>query len=183
MVLPLISNVLPQPVAPQSSASTANPSALLSTLADSSAAARQQLAVAVSATGASAAYSPYTTPQRQPAVGNKTNAAASAPSDSILPDPEIWQEQAKPAAVPAPPLPPRAQPQINLPQLSQFTAQLMAQQSGEPVHESNEMPLFIRRPQPGKKPGIGEAKGGDAYAIALQRNRGIIFPATIEEAV
>jgi hypothetical protein len=182
MVLPLITNMLPQQAASQTSAQAANQSSILAGLSDGSAAGRQQLANAVIATGAPAAFSPNTPQQRQTNITARTPTEIRDEQAAILPDPRIWQTSER-APAPQVPVPARALPQITLTQVSQFTAQMMAQELPAPPTESAEESITLRRPWAvaPKKPGIGEARGTKAYDVAVQRNFGTVFPVSHEE--
>lgn len=180
-MLPLITNTLPQGSVSQPATQAASQAAFLSSQGDAAAAARQQTAVAVTATGALAAYSPNT-PQLRQAVPVVRNPAMAQPERAgILPDPEFWKVPTREASdmlpVPTPtPLPTAIK--VNVSQETQFSAQAFAQQASaapapkqqQEIAESSAPPMRRSTGLPSRKPGIANTQGLDAYAITAQRN-------------
>jgi len=186
-MLPLVTNILPQNTAPQPSTLAAQ-SALVSQQASTTA--RQITAVAVTATGAASAYSTQTPERRDPA-GSRAPAAASTGDSrpAILPDPELWRVPTREVnAAPPAPLPERAPITVNLPQVSQFNAQAIAQQA-MPVAQQ-EQRVATPEPAPRKttattsaapqRSSLGGSSGVQAYAVAAQRNFDLSFASTVE---
>lgn len=179
-MLPLVNNVLPPTPAPSPSTAV-NPAALtLGARADASDTTRQQLAVAVIATGAPAAYSPKTSNWKGPATGpersnGKTDGAPSqakaGSAPSILPDESIWEP-------PAPPSAQLAQMQQNLlrlpPAMQQatlYSAQALAQNAAkteEPQQKQEQQEAREQRTRPSKKFGYGQQTGAAAYEMSTQ---------------
>jgi len=176
-------NTLPQNPAPQPSGLAAS----LSSVAGGALSTQQITAAAVPGTGAPSAYFSQTQ-QRDSTAPVRTNAQPDRAA--ILPDPDFWKVPTREAAMQAP-LPARTPNQINLPQVSQFTAQVIAQQppqaavqaqasQAEPVAEEVPMLRKTSTTQPGKKANVSDARGTDAYAVATQRLSTISFPPTVE---
>lgn len=182
----MITSVVTQPASPQPASSTSNTaSVLFSVQGESASAARQQLAVAVTATGAPAPYSPKTAPQRQPTIPGRAAPEALSSQPSILPDLEVFQA---PRAVPMPVAAPVAQPlpALTTQQATPFIAQAAAQQMSAEVAPSlpeEPRPIQLRRMAtlPSKKPGVGNSSGLNAYGVALDRNMAMSFPSIIEK--
>ena len=177
-MLPLVSNVLPQPPVAQNNAQGLAQLALQT--GPAGVGGRQLPTVAVSASGAVAAFNTQL-PQRRGDVNFRPSYPPQPERPEILPDPEFWKVPTRQAGEPVLPPPlPRAPVQVNLPQTTQFAAQVIAQQ---PPRAEREEPLPPqRRVQnlPGKKPGLGEARGTDAYAVATRRIQSLVFPSTVE---
>jgi hypothetical protein len=184
-MLPSISTALPQSSAAQTASLTA-PAAGSGALPAS----QQVTAIAVPGTGAPSPYSTQTPQQRA-----QSRLYPPLPERAeILPDPEFWKVPTREAGqqAQAAPMPERALPQINLPQVAQFTAQVMAQQPAMPgatatadaeQAEQAELPLPRREsdaPTGRKSPGLGEARGTSAYTVATQRLAAISFPPSLE---
>lgn len=180
-MLPLITNTLPQPAVPQPSALAASQAGPVA-VGSEQAGARPQLASAVTAPPAASAYSAQL-PQRMTELPLRP-ASAQPERANILPDPEFWKVPTR-EAVPQP-QPPRPQPQLNVPQAAQFSAQMLAQQfsAAIPRADTDEQALTAPRRQetslPGKKPGLGDARGAAAYQVASGRTLAQSQPGSME---
>jgi hypothetical protein len=187
-MLPLVTNILPQNTAPQPSTLAAQ-SALLSQQASTTA--RQITAVAITATGAASAYSTQMPERREPVASRAPIAASTGDSrPAILPDPELWRVPTREVnAQPPAPLPERAPITVNLPQVSQFNAQAIAQQAMPAVQQ--EQRAATPEPVPARKTTssayavpqrstLGGSSGVQAYAVAAQRNFDLSFASTVE---
>lgn len=183
-MLPLVTPVATPPVSPQPATSPNTQSALLSSQADAAASARQQLSVAVTASGAPAAYNshitqqrPSPTPARQEPAGRTGLVPQQQQASGLLPDTQLFE--ARPTAAPATPLPARPLPALTVAEAAPFAAQAAAQavaarEAEEPQQTQRNLPAQRRlQALAGKKPGIADTSGADAYAIALERNAGM----------
>jgi hypothetical protein len=173
-MLPSIPTSLPQTPAPQ-------PTGLGSSLALPTS--QQITAVAVPGTGSPSPFSTQTQPQR---ANVPQRVAAQPDRAAILPDPEFWKVPTREANEMAAALPQRAPIQVNLPQISQFTAQVIAQQPAPPAAAAEtaeeEIPVQRRTASsiPAKKPGVSNASGTTAYAVAAQRLTTISLSPAVE---
>lgn len=179
-MLPLIMPTLPQ-------VSVSQPAGLATGLVSPGAqpTAQQITAVAVPGTGAPSPYNSQTPQQRAAGVAPRLPGAQPERA-AILPDPEFWKVPTREAN---PPLQATAQTpmpiQVNLPQVSQFTAQVIAQQlPARPTDLPNEeeaLPVPRRDTSlPGKKPSLGDAIGTHAYAIAASRLQTADMPEPVD---
>lgn len=181
-----ITPVASPPATSQLATASNTQAAQLSSQLDAASAARQQLNVAVSATGAPIAYSPYTVPQRATPAPQR-NEPSTKPSlpqpPSLLPDLEIFE--AKPnVPTTAAPATGRPLPALTTQESAPFVAQAAVQAGMQPaVREQEEQQRTLpqqRRLQAlaGKKPGVADTRGMDAYGLALERNAGMSFTFT-----
>ena len=185
-MLPLMINTLPQNTAPQPTGLGAGAAALLTQQASS--ATRQIMALAISGPATTPAYNSQLPERREAQSTSRTSTApreaAGGYRPSILPDAELWRvpEREAAQAVPAP-LPERAPLTVNLPQISQFTAQALAQRavpvasSADEASDASELPATsavaatgVSPFGPRKQPALGTSRGASAYALAAQRN-------------
>ncbi len=168
-MLPLVTNVLPNPVPPPPGVTTPEKATPSSVQSDAAAAARQQLPIAVSSTGAPAAFSPDTLQSRQAQLERRLSLYVPAIRVSAeaggAEGAEAAPEQA--AHAPARPHPSFFNSQLiklNLPLSSEFNAQFYAgdiKVTGQPV---------FKQQVAGKKPGLSQAQGATAYGVAVARN-------------
>lgn len=178
-MLPLITNMLPQPAASQPSALAATQGGTVM-VGGEQAGARPQMAAAVTALPSASAYSAQL-PQRVAEMPVRPMSAQPERA-AILPDPDFWKVPTREAA-PQPAA--RQTPQVNLPQMAQFSAQMLAQQAAAALPraeaESDAPPLRRQESSlPAKKPGLGDARGAAAYQVASGRNRAEAMPASTE---
>lgn len=180
-MLPLITPTLPQAPASQP------PGLVTGQLVAGAPPTTQQItAVAVPGTGAPSPYNAQTPQQRSNASPSRLPGVQPERA-AILPDPEFWKvptREANDALANATPVRTPTLPiQVNLTQVSQFTAQVMGQQVQAPAANEQEPPAppQSRRDAslPGRKPSLGDATGTAAYAIAAQR----VAPIDVNEPV
>lgn len=167
-MFPLAVNTLPAASAPAPSVEQSPQTVPSSVQQDNATTARQQLPIAVSSTGAPAAFSPDNLQSRQASeerrlLWHKPRAGETAPTATTPDDAEA------PPARPAPvsPIPNFFNPQpIKLGTLlvSQFTAQYIAQEEPAPTN----LPQW-KTSLPPRKLGVGQAQGAAAYGIAVAR--------------
>lgn len=169
-MLPLAISAMPSVMPPAPSTSSSSGSAPFSVQTDIAALARQQLPIAVSSTGAPAAFSPDTMQSRQ-AQSERRNTAITQPPVQAVEDGSdhapTQQTQNAAAHADAPEI--RffnLQPnRLGLSFSSQFAAQYIAQDS-RPVTQQE-----WKHTLPPNKPGVGRAHGAAAYGIAVARNQ------------
>lgn len=174
-MLPLISNALPLGNASSSASAPASAALLLSGSTDAGATGRQQLATAVTATGAPAAYFPGTAPQRelQPAADRTLRVPVPPPTGDYI------EVQQPPAPLPA------AQRfsvpvTLGIPLTTQLNAQFMGQQTGVRSAESALPREDKELAGKGREPVFGTAHGATAYGIAATRAASIKAPPEAE---
>jgi hypothetical protein len=159
----------PNPVPPPQSAATPDQATPYSVQSDAAAAARQQLPIAVSSTGAPVAYWPDTLQSRQAQAERRLSLYV----PTARPSAEGGGEGAESAHALLANVTVRTNSnflnsqliKLNLPLSSEFNAQFYA---GDIKVEG--LPVFKQQPA-GKKPGLSQTHGVAAYLMALTRNR------------
>lgn len=138
-MLPLVTNVLPNTPSALPGNANAGQGASLSTLVDAATAARQQLQVAVAATGAPAAFSPNAQAPKQVQTERRISNITSSQAPVVANEVELPLPPLTGVTLPAAPLPGSfftSQPlQLGIPLTSQLATQFIAQDAAENMPE------------------------------------------------
>lgn len=169
-MLPLAVNALPTPALPAPSVEQSPQTVPLSTTSDS---ARQQLPIAVSSSGAPAAYSPDTLQSRRAAEERRMLWYKPALPETGVTD--TADDADAPQAQPKLPASAALIPNFFTPQsirltqslVSQYTAQFMAQETPDDTLKQPEWKTTLGA----RKPSLGQAQGTAAYGMAIARNQ------------